>query len=62
MSAMSEDDVAVFAGYPVITQEEILIHADPAPPKKRGRRPKRRKKDKVEQGRSMNERAADEFV
>jgi radical SAM-linked protein len=57
------DDVAVFAGYPVITQEEILIDADPAPPKKRGRRPKRRKKDQTEQtGRSMNERAADEFV
>ncbi len=57
------DDVAVFAGYPIITQEEILIDADPAPPKKRGRRPKRGKKEKTEQtGRSMNERAADEFV
>ena len=58
-----EEDVAAFARYPVISQESILISADPAPPKKRQRQRKPRKKEGGEQGqRSMNERAADEFA
>lgn len=54
-------DVALFAQYPVVTKEEIAL--DPIPPRERRRKRKPKREGKYErEGRSINERAADEFV
>lgn len=57
---LDEADVAVFAAYPVVAQEEVAISS--AKPKRRRRRGKGKQTPKQPEGRSINERAADEFV
>lgn len=58
----SEADIALFAGYPVVTKAEISM--DPEPPRRRGRRGKKRKSEgkHEREARTINERAGDEFT
>ena len=53
---LNEEDLAVFAAYPVVEQEEVAISS--ARPQKRRRG---KAASKQPEGRSINERAADEF-
>ncbi len=64
--ADSEDDVAVFAAYPVITQAEIAGKAGTGRSLRQQHKDATRKSPTVEPGgvgmRSINERASDEFA
>ena len=55
-----EEDVATFAAYPVVTKESVLISAEPRRRKARRGRDRQRSKPKDE-GRTISERAGDEF-
>ena len=57
---LSDEDLAVFAAYPVVEQEEVAISS--AKPKRRRHRGKSKPATKQPTGRSINERAADEFA
>ena len=57
---LSDEDLAVFAAYPVVEQEEVAISS--AKPKRNRRRGKSKPASKQPTGRSINERAADEFA
>jgi hypothetical protein len=55
-------DVAVFAAYPAVSQAEIAHPQNRPRPARRGRRTAHVHKHPGKTGRSINERAGDEFV
>ena len=57
---LSDEDLAIFAAYPVVEQEEVAISS--AKPKRRRHRGKSKPASRQPTGRSINERAADEFA
>lgn len=60
-SSTDADDAALFAQYPEITKSDIM-HPDSPPEKKPKFRKKKKKRGQAEEsGRSINERAGDEF-
>ena len=54
------DDVALFAAYPVVSKEDVLISQEPR--RRKGRRGRdRQRSEPKDQGRTISERAGDEF-
>lgn len=60
-SVADPDDAQLFAQYPEITKKDIMHPESPPEKKPKFRKKKKKREQKVESGRSINERAGDEF-